>query len=209
MLIPYTQIPAATLDELLIDFCSRDGTDNGAFTTLADRKSQLMKLIEKEQVFITYNHDYLQPCLVSREAVPASAIADYRELKRSLAEETAASEQASSATPQQEETQTPPASGSDATGLLPGFGLGRTMMTAAVNDLLESGAVQLEELQSMLMRHQGCDFGDASEECRQANLDAIPSRGRVMSVFRTQQAEYFVITDQGHESTTVMLSSDY
>lgn len=74
MLIPYTSFNPATLDELLNDFVSRDGTDNGHFTSLEERKAELLGALGREDVFITFNHEYLQPCLVAKHDASTKAL---------------------------------------------------------------------------------------------------------------------------------------
>lgn len=56
MIIPWQQVPAATLDNLLQEYASRDGTDYGNVeTTLADKVEQLKQQLIKGKVVIVYS----------------------------------------------------------------------------------------------------------------------------------------------------------
>lgn len=77
MLIPHAEIPAETLQSLLEDYATRDGTDDGQFTTLEERVAFIRKKIEDREVFITFNHDYMQCCLVHRNDVSEADIREW------------------------------------------------------------------------------------------------------------------------------------
>lgn len=56
MIIPWQQVPVATLDNLLQEYASRDGTDYGQVeTTLADKVEQLKQQLLKGKVVIVYS----------------------------------------------------------------------------------------------------------------------------------------------------------
>lgn len=68
----------------------------------------------------------------------------------------------------------------------------------------------------LIDRHQTGDFGDISDDDKQANMDAIRANsGRVLSSYtfeNTPNTVFFVITDflvDDNSITTVMLASDY
>ena len=228
MLIPYTQLPDATLDSVLDDFCTRDGTDNGQFTTLEERKSELLKLLRSEQAFITYNHEYMQPCLISRAEVPADALKVYREMKQQIEQEAALEHevaQAEAAAPPAASNEEPVESlvspGAVATlseaeqvelrksGLPGQICLGRTVMTRSVKALLDQSVLGLEQLQGLLTLHASGDFGRISDSDKLQNFDAIAHKGFMLSRYCLAEQDFYVITDEGHAQTTLMLVSDY
>lgn len=229
MLIPYTQLSPETLDSLLDDFCTREGVDNTHSSTLAERKEQLMKALKSEQAFITYNHEYVQPCLISRAEVPPDALRAYKELKLSLQEEEgqAVNANAESQPAPQPVNSNTTSSASDCrketieepdlasivaqrkADLTKPFSLGRTVMTLGLKRLLDLGAVQLEELQTLLSRHASGDFGLISDSDKLMNFDAIPSRGFLLSRYRLADHDLYAVTDAGHGHTTLMLTSEY
>ena len=56
MIIPWQQLPAATLDNLLQEYASRDGTDYGQVeTSLADKVEQLKLQLLQGKVVIVYS----------------------------------------------------------------------------------------------------------------------------------------------------------
>tara|TARA_R110000782_G_scaffold24893_11_gene64725 strand:+ start:1732 stop:1959 length:228 start_codon:yes stop_codon:yes gene_type:complete len=71
MLIPHTLLDPHTLERLLEDFVTRDGTDNGYEATLEQRVARLRKQIEKDEVLIVYHPDTGDTSLAHRRDVPA------------------------------------------------------------------------------------------------------------------------------------------
>ena len=71
MLIPYQMLEADTLQRLLEDFASRDGTDNGHADDLSSRVSQLRRQLERKQVVIVFHPDTGETSLAARHQVPA------------------------------------------------------------------------------------------------------------------------------------------
>ena len=56
MIIPWQQLPVATLDNLLQEYASRDGTDYGQVeTSLADKVEQLKQQLLHGKVVIVYS----------------------------------------------------------------------------------------------------------------------------------------------------------
>ena len=56
MIVPWQQINADTLNHLLEEFASRDGTDYGAYeTSLADKVSQLQLQLTQKQILVVYS----------------------------------------------------------------------------------------------------------------------------------------------------------
>tara|TARA_B100000780_G_scaffold265457_1_gene220897 strand:+ start:838 stop:1056 length:219 start_codon:yes stop_codon:yes gene_type:complete len=56
MIVPWQQINADTLNYLLEEFSSRDGTDYGAYeTSLADKVTQLKIQLEQKRIHVVYS----------------------------------------------------------------------------------------------------------------------------------------------------------
>ena len=56
MIIPWQQLPAATLNNLLQEYASRDGTDYGQVeTSLEDKVEQLQRQLVQGKVVIVYS----------------------------------------------------------------------------------------------------------------------------------------------------------
>ena len=88
MLIPHTLLEADTLDELLTDFVTRVGTDDDP-TPVTQRKAQLLRQLETEQVFVTFNYEHMQACLVSRSELSDAAIQEFKESRQAMIDEAA------------------------------------------------------------------------------------------------------------------------
>lgn len=234
MLIPYTKLSKAAFEALLDDYATRDGTDDGQFTTLEDRKAELLKVLKSEQVFITFNADHMQACLVLRHEVPAQALREYQELKRSLEAEAETADtdtdesindepikaqiDSSSAEPlviepellkaKVGETHADKIAAHLARMSVP-FNPGRTVMTRSVNVMLEEGTVALLELQELLHKHCSGEFGVIPDVDKLTNFEALPAKEYLRSKYELAGKYFVVITDHGHALTTVMLEGDY
>lgn len=203
MLIPHTQLNPETLDELLGDYASRDGTDDGQFTTLQERKGHLLAALEREEAFITYNYEHEQPCLVAKHAVTPEAIADYALLKAELKE---AADEAAYQAKCEAEFLSLHAEYTQA-GVFP-MSLGRTVQTHGVHVLQQTGALSLADLQGVLRRHSVGDYGVIGWGDKLANLKAIPSKAKLYSRYVVAGHDVCVESLVGHPRTMVRLPGE-
>jgi hypothetical protein len=62
-----------------------------------------------------------------------------------------------------------------------------------------------------LGRHTKGDWGDLTDEDRQANDDAVTNGGRLLSSYRTVPSgtKFWIITEADRSATTVLLPEDY
>lgn len=87
----------------------------------------------------------------------------------------------------------------------PRFNLGRMVITSNANAILAP-----EEVRLALWRHSRGDWGDVCTEDAKMNEQRIPEKGMILSAYQSAKGEKFwVITDPGHEVTTVLLPEDY
>lgn len=70
LVIPPEQLAAETLQRLLEDFVTRDGTDNGDESTLDERVQCVRQALAAGQVFIVYDEASEQCGLLSRQDMP-------------------------------------------------------------------------------------------------------------------------------------------
>ena len=72
MLIPHTALEAATLDSLIEEFVTREGTDYGtqAFT-LMDKVGQVRRQLEHGEAFIVFDPDTSSCHIISKSELPA------------------------------------------------------------------------------------------------------------------------------------------
>ncbi len=94
----------------------------------------------------------------------------------------------------------------------PKFSLGRIVATpGALEALQKAGQTPTE----FLKRHAWGDWGDVSEEDRQANDQALIDGSRILSVYRTSLGRrVWIITEAANDSgnraaTTILLPSEY
>lgn len=74
------------------------------------------------------------------------------------------------------------------------------------------GAKELprEEVMEGLKRHLRGDWGDISEEDKQANEDALQYGDRLLSAYHTQDGrKYWILTEADRTYTTVLLPEEY
>lgn len=77
MLIPYDMLDPDTLQRMLEDFVTRDGTDNGYDASLEQRVAKLRRQIERREVVIVFHPDTGDTSLAHRRDVPADMLADF------------------------------------------------------------------------------------------------------------------------------------
>ncbi len=76
MLIPHDLLDPETLQRLLEDFVTRDGTDNGYEDTLEERVQRLRRLIERREVLIVFHPESGDTSLAHRRDVPPELLRD-------------------------------------------------------------------------------------------------------------------------------------
>jgi hypothetical protein len=65
-------------------------------------------------------------------------------------------------------------------------------------------------MSAALARHSRGDLGDICEEERQVNERGVVEQGMILSAYHSARGvKFWVITDPGHEVTTVLLPEDY
>lgn len=90
-------------------------------------------------------------------------------------------------------------------GVVPKFPLGTIAMTTeAFRQLL------LEDISAALARHARCDWGDVKGVYLLDNEAGLKHGFRLRSVYHDRNGvEFWIITEDGHKTTTVLLPDDY
>ncbi|AWM81342.1 hypothetical protein DKL61_13910 [Gammaproteobacteria bacterium ESL0073] len=70
MIIPHHLLNSAILQNLIEDFVSRDGTDNGDETPLSVRVERVKYALEKKQAFIVYDQESEACSLLLKQDIP-------------------------------------------------------------------------------------------------------------------------------------------
>ncbi len=90
------------------------------------------------------------------------------------------------------------------------FNIGQIVITQGANELLRQLSIEPE---SLIIRHMTGDWGDVcKEDAEQNNAYASPAiKGMILSSYQTGRAgeKIWVITDAGHEVTTILSPEEY
>ena len=87
----------------------------------------------------------------------------------------------------------------------PKLNLGRIVITSNAHAILSA-----DDVRSALRRHQSGDWGDVSAEDWKTNEQSVRDQGMVLSAYESSSGrKFWVISDPGHEVTTVLLPEDY
>ena len=76
MIIPFSLLKTDILQNLIEDFVSRDGTDNGDETPLSKKVERVMYTLEKQQAFIIYDQDTDSCSLALKQDIPKEWLDD-------------------------------------------------------------------------------------------------------------------------------------
>lgn len=70
-------------------------------------------------------------------------------------------------------------------------------------------AFKMEEIETAFARHVSCDWGDLCEEDKQANETALLEGSRLLSSYKLDKRELWIITEADRSVTTCLLPSEY
>ena len=70
MLIPYQMLEADTLQRLIEDFVTREGTDNGDDTPLTTRVARVQQALKRREAVIAFDSEHQQCQLLLSSEVP-------------------------------------------------------------------------------------------------------------------------------------------
>lgn len=68
MIIPYKMLDEDTLQNLIEEFVSRDGTDNGYDETLSGKVTQVLRGLSSGELVLVFDHESQTPNILSKEA---------------------------------------------------------------------------------------------------------------------------------------------
>jgi len=85
------------------------------------------------------------------------------------------------------------------------FPLGRIVATPNALSVLSA-----EDIGTALRRHQAGDWGNLSEDDRQANNQALANGARILSSYRSAgEVRFWIMTEADRSATTILLPQDY
>ena len=84
------------------------------------------------------------------------------------------------------------------------FRLGQTVITRKSQSTLAPGDVL-----RALARHESGDWGDVCPDDRAANEQAFANGERLLSVYRSGELTFWIITEHNRSATTILLPEEY
>ena len=85
------------------------------------------------------------------------------------------------------------------------FNLGRMVITSAAQAVLSE-----EDVLTAFTRHSRCDWGNVCADDAKVNERGVREQDMILSSYQSATGvTFWVITDPGHEVTTVLLPDDY
>lgn len=71
-------------------------------------------------------------------------------------------------------------------------------------------SIHLQDGLKALIRHQNGDYVDASEADKEANLEALATGDRLLSVYHDRNGvKFWIITEADRYCTTILMPEDY
>ena len=95
------------------------------------------------------------------------------------------------------------------------FELGTILMTPGIRELIGSSEKAYDTVVDCLKRHADEDWGDLSDDDRQMNDDALEAErngeptDRLFSLYETDFAKLYIITEYDRSVTTILLPEEY
>jgi hypothetical protein len=87
------------------------------------------------------------------------------------------------------------------------FRLGRVVATPGVLQAIDNTG---ESLIAYLTRHHHGDWGDLSDDDKQANIEALADGTRILSAYHLMdRTKIWIITEADRSSTCILLPSEY
>lgn len=83
--------------------------------------------------------------------------------------------------------------------------LGKVVMTPGARN-----CVHPYDASKALDRHQALDFGDISENDKEANLEAVKNKDQILSAYNDRfGTRFWIITEHDRSATTILLPVEY
>ena len=92
-----------------------------------------------------------------------------------------------------------------------GFNTGQTVMTKAVAERFynDKDTDFAWGVISAMDKYTKEDWGDTSENDKPLNDEAVKTKDRIIAAYKIGEEKIWIITDCGHESTTILFPSEY
>ena len=97
----------------------------------------------------------------------------------------------------------------DTTRKITPFTLGQVLMTANIQSLIEYSQLTNEFIFESLKRHVRGDWGNLEDEDKAVNDESLKTGCRILSAYKHNEIDIWIITEADRSATTVLLPSDY
>ena len=85
----------------------------------------------------------------------------------------------------------------------------KVVQTCGINSAVESCEKFAKEIDLVVGRYWGADWGDTCASDCKMNDRALKSGERIVALYRTSKGKVFIITDCGHVVTTILFAHEY
>ena len=82
------------------------------------------------------------------------------------------------------------------------------MQTSSINEACKDW-IFLNEVQTVLQSHFIQDWGDLTQEDKDANNEALKSGDRILSAYNTSKGRIYINTEADRTSTLILFSNEY
>lgn len=82
-------------------------------------------------------------------------------------------------------------------------------MTAGVVGRIIMDGAFAKGVTEAFKKYMCCDWGNTSEEDKPLNDEAVKTKDRIMAEYNIGEDRIWIITDYGHEMTTVLFPHEY
>lgn len=84
------------------------------------------------------------------------------------------------------------------------FQLGKIVATQGVRQKFST-----QQMSECLNRHKNGDWGDLDEQDMETNNKSVRLKGMILSNYKFPAGSMYIITDPGHQVTTILLPEEY
>ena len=81
--------------------------------------------------------------------------------------------------------------------------------TKSINEAMKDDPDFAIELLKIIKRYWQKDWGDISDDDKKRNKKALKSKEMVRALYYTSKGKIYIITDAGHQATTILFASEY
>lgn len=90
------------------------------------------------------------------------------------------------------------------------FNLGQIVMTRGIRDYINRRPSNMINLNEALDAYRNCEWGNVDASDAKLNDEAVVSHDRILAAYEfTDGTEFWIITDAGHGTTTILFPDEY